>query len=220
MQTRAVIFDIDGTLIDSVDAHARAWHEAFTSFGFHVEQRAIRSQIGKGGDQLMPSFLTPAEVSQKGEALETFRSELWKEKYLPRVRPFSHVRALFEALRQRDVMIAVASSSKAPEAKEYLQRCQVDQLVQVKVTGDDVERTKPHPDIVHATLNGLGSFDPSRACLVGDSPFDMQAAAGAGVRPLGVLCGGFPEEDLRAAGASECFNDPQALLENLERWLK
>ncbi|HYX42908.1 MAG TPA: HAD family phosphatase, partial [Pyrinomonadaceae bacterium] len=109
---KAVIFDIDGTLIDSVDLHARAWQEAFKHFGREIPYEQVRHQIGKGGDQLMPVFFTKEELDEFGNELEKYRGDLYKREYLPRVRAFPKVRALFERIRADGKQIALASAAK------------------------------------------------------------------------------------------------------------
>src|SRR4051794_22206852 len=116
----AILFDVDGTLVDSVDAHARAWHEAMLEFGFSVPVADLRTQIGKGGDQLMPAFLSPAELARAGKDLETYRTSLWQEKYLPRVKPFARVEELFAELKHWGFLMGVVSSSKAEELQQYV----------------------------------------------------------------------------------------------------
>ncbi len=145
--TTTVIFDIDGTLLDSVDLHAEAWQEAFRHFGYDFPREKIRSQIGKGGDQLLPFFLSPVEVKEKGEALQEFRGKLFKQKYLSRVKPFPGVRELFEKIKGNGQRIAVASSAKGDELKVFEQIAKIDDLVEVETSSADAERSKPHPDI-------------------------------------------------------------------------
>jgi HAD superfamily hydrolase (TIGR01509 family) len=217
--TRAALFDIDGTLLDSVDLHARAWQEAFARFGVTVAYEDIRSQIGKGGDQIVPFFLTPEQNRQFGEQVDRFRSELFRRKYLPQVRPFPKVRELFEALRAREVKIALASSAKADELQRYLELARIADLVEASTSSDDAERSKPHPDIFAVALERLGHPPVAETVAVGDSPYDAQAAGRLGIRTVGVLCGGFPEEWLRAAGCAQIFRDPADLLERLDDWL-
>ena len=108
---KAVIFDIDGTLVDSVDQHARAWQEAFRHFGREVPFAEVRHQIGKGGDQLLPVFFTKEELAEFGAELEKYRGDLFKREYLPRVRPFPKVRELFERICADGKQIALASSA-------------------------------------------------------------------------------------------------------------
>jgi phosphoglycolate phosphatase-like HAD superfamily hydrolase len=116
---KAVIFDIDGTLVDSVDLHAQAWQEAFAHFGKKIPFAEVRHQIGKGGDQLMPVFFSKEELDQFGEEMEEYRSELFKRDFLPRVRPFPKVREMFQRIRNEGLQIALASSAKEDELKAY-----------------------------------------------------------------------------------------------------
>lgn len=210
---KAVIFDVDGTLIDSVDLHARAWVEAFAHFGVTVPHDAARRQIGKGGDQLLPVFLDPERVAHQGEAIEAYRSKLFKDEYLAQVRPFPGVRALFERLRAAGKTIALASSGKAEEIEHYKTLLTIEDLVDVATTSDDAERSKPHPDIFEAALGKLAPITASQALIVGDTPYDAEAANKAGIAMIGVLCGGFPEADLGAAGCIAIYRDPQDLLD-------
>jgi HAD superfamily hydrolase (TIGR01549 family) len=209
---RGVIFDIDGTLLDSVDLHARAWQEAFAGFGREVSFEEVRRQIGKGGDQLMPVFLSEEELRNFGEELDKYRSELFKEKYLPQVRPFPKVRELFQRLLADGKRIALASSGKEDEVEHYKKIAGIDDLIHRSTSSDDAERSKPHPDIFEAALAKLGGLDVSDVVSVGDTPYDAEAAGKIGLRTAGVLCGGFPEADLRAAGCIAIYRDPADLL--------
>jgi len=211
---KAVIFDIDGTLIDSVDAHARAWQDALRDFGHDIAFDAIRQQIGKGGDQLMPVFLSPAEIDAKGYDLENHRSKIFKERYLPAIHAFPDVRALFLRLRDDQIQIALASSAKKDELVIYKDIAQIRDLVDVEASSDDTEKSKPHPDIFEATLVRLGGIEPRDVIVVGDTPYDAQAARKAHLRSVGVLCGGFPEASLRQAGCMAIYRDPADLLSN------
>jgi HAD superfamily hydrolase (TIGR01549 family) len=194
----AVIFDIDGTLIDSVDAHAQAWVGAFHRFGKDVPFDQVRSQIGKGGDQLMPVFLSDEEFALSGEELEAWRSEHVKRNFLPKLRPFPKVRELFKRILADGKQVALASSAKADEVNEYVKIAGVADLIGEDeiVTSGDVAKSKPHPDIFEAVMAKLGGIAPSQAIGVGDSPYDAVAANKAGLKLIGVLCGGFPETDL------------------------
>jgi HAD superfamily hydrolase (TIGR01549 family) len=217
MPAEAVLFDIDGTLVDSVDLHARAWQEAFEHFGKRIRFEAVRAQIGKGGDQLMKEFLSPEELERLSEQIDRYRSELYKGKYLGQVRSFPRVRELFQELRRRGIRIALASSAKGDELATYKKIARIEDLVEAETSGDDAERTKPHPDIFDVALKRLGGkIDKSRVFVVGDSPWDAIAAVRLGVRPIGVLCGGFPEEELRKAGCIAIYRDPADLLDRLD----
>ncbi len=208
----AVLFDIDGTLVDSVDLHAECWHEAFLHFGKNVPFAKIRSQIGKGGDQFLPLFLTKEEQASMQVRLDKFRTELWKSRYMPQVRPFARVRELFERILDAGQKIALASSAKDDELQYYKQVANISDLVHGETSATDVERSKPYPDIFEAALDTLASIDRDRVMVVGDSPWDAIAAARAHLRTVGVLCGGFPARDLLAAGCVRLFQDPEDLL--------
>jgi phosphoglycolate phosphatase-like HAD superfamily hydrolase len=218
LMIEAVIFDVDGTLVDTVDQHAKAWQRAFAHFGHDVDFAAIRSQIGKGGDQLMPVFLSKEEVERRGKEIENYRLELFKREYLPHVRGFPKVRDLFERILRAGKQIALASSAKGEELDAYKKAANIADLVEEETSSDDAERSKPYPDIFDAALARL-KLAPERAAVVGDSPYDAEAAGKAGLQTIGVLCGGFAEADLRKAGAAEIFRDPADLLANLERSL-
>lgn len=214
--TEAVIFDIDGTLLDSVDLHAQAWQEAFHHFGHEIPFEQIRAQIGKGGDQLLPVFLSREELKEKGKPLEEFRGSLFKEKYLPKVRPFPCVRELFEKLKGNGQQIALASSAKPDELQTFKRIANIEDLVEVETSSGDAERSKPHPDIFEAALDRLVDISREEVVVVGDSPHDAEAAGKAAIRTVGVLCGGFPEVALREAGCIAIYSDPADVLRRYE----
>ncbi|MDE1180996.1 HAD family hydrolase [Paraburkholderia sp.] len=209
--TQAAIFDIDGTLVDSVDLHARAWQEAFSEFGHDVSFEQARGQIGKGGDQLLPVFLSEADRHAHGDALEAWRGERFKSRYLPMVRPFSCVPDLLLRARDAGLRIAVASSAKQDELKIYLEIAGITRLIDRRTSSDDVTQSKPAPDIFKAALTRL-AIDATDAVAIGDTPFDAEAAKKTGIRTIGVLCGGFTEESLRVAGCAAVYPGPAALL--------
>jgi HAD superfamily hydrolase (TIGR01509 family) len=215
--SRAVIFDVDGTLVDSVDLHARAWQEAFREFGREIEFEKVRHQIGKGGDQLMPVFFSQEELDKFGDEMEKYRGELYKRAYLAHVRPFPKVRELFERIVRDGNRIALASSAKEDELGVYKDLANVSDLVEEETSKDDVAKSKPHPDIFAAALARLGDVDHSRAVVVGDTPYDAEAAGKINLKTVGVLCGGFPEAELRAAGCVAIFRDPADLLARYEQ---
>ena len=212
----AVIFDIDGTLIDSVDLHAEAWRVSFARFGKKVTFEEVRRQIGKGGDQLMPVFLSPKELEKFGEELEQFRSDLFKKEFLPKVKPFPCVPQLFQRIRRDDKRIALASSAKGDELKTYKAIAGIADLVEAETSSDDADRSKPYPDIFHAALAELGDVKPDNVLVVGDTIYDAEAAGKANLRTLGVMCGGWSEEELRRAGCIAVYRDPADLLDGYE----
>ncbi|MBA3492864.1 MAG: HAD family hydrolase [Gammaproteobacteria bacterium] len=209
---KAIIFDIDGTLVDSVDLHARAWQETFRHFGREIEFEKVRHQIGKGSDQLMPVFFSEAELERFGEEMEKFRGELFKREYLSQVRAFPRVRELFERIKADGKRIALASSAKKEELKTYKELARITDLVEEETSADDVDKSKPHPDIFEAALAALGDVEADEAIVIGDTPYDAEAAGKIKLRTIGVLCGGFPEAELRAAGCTDIYRDPADLL--------
>lgn len=206
----AFLFDIDGTLVDSVDLHARAWQESLAHFGFQIPFEDVRGQIGKGGDQLLPVFVPAHQLDRMGPRIEKHRDELFKRSYLPDVKPFPRVRDLFLRIRRDGHRIALASSANASDVEHYKKLAQVDGLVDVQTSSSDVESSKPSPDVFEVTLQRLG-VDAVRALVIGDTPYDAIAARRAGLRAVGVLCGGFPEKDLRDEGCVKIYRDPADL---------
>ncbi|HYY57114.1 MAG TPA: HAD family hydrolase [Pyrinomonadaceae bacterium] len=209
---KAVIFDIDGTLVDSVDLHAQAWKEAFKHYGKDIPYQQVRHQIGKGGDQLMPVFFSREELEEFGEEMEEYRGQIYKRDYLPRVRAFPLVRELFLKIKADGKRIALASSAKEDELAAYKRIARIEDLVEEETSADDADRSKPHPDIFRAALEQLGDVNADEAVVVGDTPYDAEAAGKLRLRTLGVRCGGFPEAELSAAGAMAIYEDPADLL--------
>ena len=207
-----VIFDIDGTLVDSVDLHAEAWAVTFAKYGKQIDVNTVRRQIGKGSDQLLPVFFSPAELTQFGEQLEQERSALFKRDYLPRVKAFPQTRELCERIKQDGKQIALASSAKEDEVKVYKQLARIEDLLTGETSSEDVAQSKPHPDIFAAALKQVGNPPAEDAIVVGDTPYDAQAAGKIQLRTIGVLCGGGREEALRQAGCVAIYRDPADLL--------
>ena len=214
---KAVIFDVDGTLVDSVGIHAQAWVDAFKKFGHDVAFDAVRGQIGKGGDQLLPVFLGKAELADHGEQLNERRGKILKETYLSQIKPFADVRALLERIKADGVRIALASSAKGDELQHYKKLTGIDGLVDVETSSDDAEKSKPEPDIFIAALSKLGDVEPGEVLVIGDTPYDAEAAAKAGLRTIGVLCGGFSEQSLRDAGCIAIYRGPTDILAQYDR---
>ena len=216
----AFIFDIDGTLVDSNELHVDSWDRAFRRFGKQFSREKLRAQIGKGSDQYLPEFLTPDEIKRFGKALDDFRSELFKNEYLPKVRPFPKVRELFQRIRNDDKRIVLASSGKKADTKYYIDLLKIGDLIKGYTSGDDAESSKPAPDIFAASLEKLGDMSPADAVTVGDTRFDIEAARKAGLKTIAFLCGGTSEATLRKAGAVAIYLDPADFLAHYDQLIK
>lgn len=213
-RVRGVIWDIDGTLLNSNDAHARSWVEALTEAGVDAPFAEVRLLIGMGGDKLLPRVAGLEESSAEGRRISERRAALFRERYLPNVRPFPKTRELVSRLRARGLAQSVASSAKREEIATFLRLARVDDLMEETTTSSDAERSKPDPDIVQVALDKLG-YAPSAVFMIGDTPYDVQAASTVGVRTIALRSGGRSDADL--AGAVAIYDDPAHLLEELER---
>jgi HAD superfamily hydrolase (TIGR01509 family) len=214
---KAVLFDVDGTLVDTNDLHASAWREAFLNFGIDIPFEKVRAQIGKGGDNLLPALLPSLDEEQRGE-VEDYRSTLFMERYLPRVTPFPGVRTLFERNRSDGRRNILASSANEEEVAFHVGIIGAEDLIDGFTSRSDVESSKPCPDIFAAALKKAG-VEPEEAVVVGDSPWDVKAACKLGLRTIALRCGGFPDRVLEEAGAAEIHDDPQYLLVHYEESL-
>jgi phosphoglycolate phosphatase-like HAD superfamily hydrolase len=222
LAVKAVIFDLDGTLVDTNDAHVEAWLAAFRDFGYHVPRSRILPEIGKGGDKLVPSVLGEDSDEQDGEALRDAHGRHFVTMAKDTIfRIFSGTEDLLSELRRGSVATAVATSSTKAHLNATLARSRLDldQLVDHIVTGGPSLDSKPAPDLIQAALTKLAS-DPQHSIMVGDTRYDGEACARAGVPFLGLLCGGRPPDDLSRAGALALYADPADLLGHLPEALR
>ena len=209
-----VILDIDGTLVDSNDAHARAWVDALAEQDVHVPFEKVRSLIGKGGDKLLPELTGIEEDDAKGKKISERRAEIFKEHYLPRLRPFPEVRALMEKILARGLRLVVATSAKKEEVDPLLRIAGIEDLIDKKTSSDDAENSKPDPDIVQAAVK-RAKIKPDQALMLGDTPYDVESATRAGVAIIGFRSGGWGDKDL--AGAVAVYDGARDLLEKFEK---
>jgi HAD superfamily hydrolase (TIGR01509 family) len=210
---RGVILDVDGTLVDSNDAHARAWVDAFAEFEFDIPYERVRSLVGMGGDNLLPEAIGVEKDSPQGKALSKRRGEIFEERYLKRVNPFRGTRDLLKRMRAEGLEIAIGSSAEEDELKALLQIAEVADLVDSKTSSDDAESSKPDPDIIHAALTHL-RLPAADVLMVGDTPYDIEAAGRAGVRTVAFRSGGWTEAALR--GAIAVYAGPWDLLDRFD----
>lgn len=210
---QGVIFDIDGTLVDSNDAHAKSWVDAFADAGYDVPFDAVRPLIGMGADKLLPKTIGIGHDTDDGKTLIKRRSEIFRERYLPHLRPFKGSRDLVTRVRSSGLKAVVATSAKDEELQALLKAAQVDDLMQERATSSDAKRSKPDPDIVQAAIEESG-ISQEDLVMIGDTPYDVEAAGRAGVRAIGFRSGGWSDEALK--GAVEIYNGPADLLAKYE----
>jgi HAD superfamily hydrolase (TIGR01549 family) len=213
----AAIIDVDGTIVDSVDLHAKAWQAAFAKFGKRIALSQIRRQIGKGADQLLPVFFSKQELDEFGKELDGYRSELFEKEYLPLVKGFPKVRELFQRIKRDGKRIALASSAKAEEIEIYKKIAKIGDLIESETSSEDADKSKPHPDIFEAALARLPGVTLDQAIVIGDTPYDAEAAAKANLQTIGLLCGGWKEKELRQAGCIAIYKNPADLLAHYEK---
>jgi HAD superfamily hydrolase (TIGR01509 family) len=211
----SVLFDLDGTLIDSNAAHATSWLRALREHGIETDIMRVRPLIGMGGDKLLPAIAGIEEGSPRGRAVAARKKELFNEQ-LPWLRPTPGARALLEFLRDRDVETLIATSADEKEMQALLDCAGVADLLPGRASKDDADESKPDPDIVCAAL-AMARGGAASTLMVGDTPYDIEAARRAGVASVALRCGGhWTDHDLR--GALYIFEDPKELLDRWRNW--
>lgn len=215
MTIRAILFDIDGTLVDSNEAHVDSWAVAFREAGHPQEVDDIREQIGKGGDLLVPA-LYPAASEYKKKALGKAHDRHFKSAYLASIRPFPDARPLLVRVKAAGLKIVLATSAKRAEADHYIELLDAADLVDAVSSSDDVEASKPEPDIFGTALEKV-SVSEEDALVVGDTIYDVEAARRAGIAAIGLTSGPFDRRQLKDAGAMSVFDDVADLLANFDR---
>lgn len=211
---QAVLLDVDGTLVDSNDAHAQAWLEVFQRNGYPGTFEWVRELIGKGGDKLIPEVTGLAEDSHEAKRLSKERSLLFSREYLPQIQPFPRADALLRRLHEAGLRLVVASSASADELEPLLKVCGALPFVHHRTSAGDVKHSKPDPDIVQSALR-KAECSAGEAVMLGDTPYDVQAAAKANVLTIALRCGGHPDSAL--SGALAIYDDVADLLGNFER---
>ena len=210
----AVLLDIDGTLVDSNGAHAAAWSDAFATHGRHYPPEEIRPLIGKGGDKLLREVASLDDESGEGKKISEARTEIFKTRYLPTLEPTPGAAAFVQWLLDSHLTVVIATSAKEEEVKALLTICGGQALVKDATTSDDAERSKPDPDILVAALQKSGS-SPEQAIMIGDTPYDIEAAERAGLATIAFRCGGW--DDAQLHGSIAIYDDPRELLDHLDQ---
>jgi HAD superfamily hydrolase (TIGR01509 family) len=209
---QAALLDVDGTLIDSNYHHALAWYRAFRRSGIVLPLWRIHRHVGMGGDQLVPALVGTRMNEERGEELRAARDEEYAQ-LIGEVAPLEGARELITDLKQRGLTVVLASSAPEDEIDHYLELLDARELADAWTTDDDVEATKPEPDLVQAALEKAGTEE---AVMVGDTPWDVEAARKAGLETICVITGGFSEQELRDAGAVAVFESVEELRKRLE----
>lgn len=210
-QVRAVLLDVDGTLIDSNDAHANAWVDVGREFGYDIEFQRVRWLIGMGGDRVLPKLTGLEEESERGERLLKRRGEIFRERYLPQLRNTPGARELLKHMGDAGLTLVVATSASKKDLEALLRQGGLESLIEESANADEAESSKPAPDIVEAALKKAG-VEPHQAVMLGDTPYDVEAAARAGVECIALTSGGWTEREL--SKAVEVYEHPAALLAN------
>ena len=211
MKIKAVLFDIDGTLVDSNEQHVSAWKEAFARFGWTLAREAIRAQVGKGSDMLVPALL-PATDEATRQALAAAHGEIFTAMYLPFVRPFPAASDLLRRTQEAGKQVVLASSAAQSDLDHYLDLLEAHGIVSETTSADDVEHTKPAPDIFASALGKLSGTGPDQVIVVGDTPYDIEAAMRCGIAAIGLRSGKFPDARLLEPGAIALYDDAADLL--------
>ena len=207
---RVVLLDIDGTLIASNDAHARAWVASLAEFGYVVSFERVRPLIGKGGDKILPELVGLDADSTEAHRMSELRGEMFRTRELPHLKATPGARDLLLRFRADGYELSVATSAKAADVKATLEQAGVADLIETATSSDDAERSKPDPDIVRAALQ-RSKRPASHAVMLGDTPYDVEAATRARVRIVALRCGGW-WSDKALSGAEAIYDDPGALL--------
>lgn len=214
-EVSTILFDVDGTLVDSNDLHAEAWAKALNKNGEAFSAETLRPWIGKGGDKILRELVGIDDEATQGRFISEMRSKLFKADFAPLVKPFPGARDLLLELRRQKFQIVIATSAQRDELKAILKNTQLENTLELFTTSDDANRSKPSPDIIHAALEKAG-VEAKDAVLIGDTPYDVEAGLRAGVKVIGVRSGGWSDQSLK--GASCVFDDVADILATVEKF--
>lgn len=211
-----VILDVDGTLVDSNQEHALAWVEAMAEAGYNEPVEKIFHLIGMGSDNLLPAALGLDKDTPVGKKISERQKEIFKEKYLSKIKPFPKVKELLQHMREQGLKLVVASSAQAEELDPLLKLSGAEKLVEEKTSSSDAKNSKPDPDIVKVALQKL-NLPAKGVVMLGDTPYDIKAATKLNVPVIAFRAGGWSDEELK--GATAIYEGPADLLANYDKSL-
>lgn len=206
---QTIILDVDGTLVDSNDQHAHAWADAGRQLGIAIDYATVRCMIGMGGDQILPKLVGCTKASPEGQRFTHCVATIFRDHYLSQVKPFPHVRDLLLRMRQAGLELVVGSSARKDELEPLLEIAGIRDLIQHAICAAEVDKSKPSPEIIAQAL-AVAQTPADRALMLGDTPYDIEAARRAQVACIAVCCGGWRRTAL--AGADAVYQDPADLL--------
>lgn len=212
---KAVLCDLDGTLVDSNKLHAEAWQRAFQHFGITVSLEDALHQIGKGGDHLLPVFVPKEHLDRIGKQIEEYRKQLFESEYFSQVKAFPGARELLAKMKEAGLRVAIASSASKDDLKRIKKIANITDLVEEETSSDEAERSKPSPDIFQTTIERIG-VSAGEALALGDTPWDIKAARQAGIATVAVTSGGWQEDELHEAGALATYRDVAEIVDHFD----
>jgi HAD superfamily hydrolase (TIGR01509 family) len=210
-EVRGVIFDVDGTLVDSNDVHAQAWVEAMAEHGYHVSFDTVRPLIGMGGDKVLPLTVGITKDSEEGKRIGQSRKEIFKQRYLPHLKAFPGSMGLLERMHAQGLKLIIATSAEPDELQALLQVIgpHASELFANQISAQEAKHSKPDPDVMSVAVQRSG-YSPQELVMIGDTPYDIEAAAQVEVKAIAFRCGGWSDKDL--AGAIMIYDGPADLL--------
>ena len=217
---KAIIFDLDGTLVDSVKYHAQAWVKAFQKYGYDFSQEELSQQIGKGSEYIVGELLSSEEAEKLHSDIAQYRKQYYQDNLLEKVQPFPKVKELFETIRADGIKIVLASSAREGTIAHYQELLDIKELIDGATSTDEVEKSKPEPNIFITALEKLTGISADEVIVVGDSPYDAIAANKIDLTTIGLLGGGFSSDTLKEAGCVAIYKDPADLLANYPQFLE
>lgn len=211
-KVEAALLDVDGTLLVSNDAHARAWERAFARYDYDVPERRLRRLVGMGSDKILAA-IDPSLSNEKepGKSISALHLRIFLDEYVRTLPPTPGGRALLERLAGAGIKRVVATSARGKELSAILEAARISDQLDAKVTSDDIDRSKPDADLVRAAME-KGHVDRAKAVYIGDTPYDVEASRRAGIRCIAVRCGGWTDREL--ANADAIYDDPADILAN------